>query len=268
MAEITASMVKALREETGQGMMECKKALTETSGDLEAAKDLLRKKGLATAEKKAERATSEGLVVVRKNDDSTSAAMAEIQCETDFCARNDVFRQMVDQVGDLVAAGPEGDVEANDEINAKVQDAFAKIGENMGYARGVKITAPKVGAYLHHNNKVGVIVGVDKADVDDDTLTDVCMHIAFSDPMGITADDIPADVVEKEKQFAIDQAVESGKPKDIAEKMVTGKMRKFMEQNALMEQAFVKDEKQQVKDVLGGATVTAFARYSVGGASA
>ncbi len=263
MAEITASMVKSLREETGQGMMECKKALTECNGDLEAAKDLLRKKAGAKAEKKAERETKEGLVALSISDDKTSGTMVEVRCETDFCARNEVFIEMVDDVLEKAqSAANEGPIEATEDISAAVQDAFAKIGENMSYGQGVKIIATKVGGYKHHNNKVGVLVGVDK-DVDDETLTGVCMHIAFSDPMGITVDDIPEELAEKERKFAVEQAMESGKPQEIAEKMVEGKMRKFLEQNALMEQKYVRDESKTVKEVLGGATVTSFARFAL-----
>ena len=144
-----------------------------------------------------------------------------------------------------------------------VQAALAKIGENMSYARGVKIEAPRVGAYLHHNKKVGVLVGVD-GEVSDETLNDLCMHIAFTDPMGIRPEDIPAALVEKEKEFARQEAIDSGKPPEIAEKMVQGKMRKFLAERALLEQDFVRDDKKKVKDVLGGLKVKAFARFAVG----
>jgi len=263
MAEITAATVKALREKTGQGMMECKKALQETNGDMEAASDLLRKKGLVTAEKKADRETSEGLVGIRVAEDASAGTMVEVHCETDFCARNEVFQAMVADVVSMADQAGPGCVEATDAINETVQAALAKIGENMSYARGIKIAAPRVGTYLHHNRKVGVIVGVD-GDASDETLADLCMHIAFADPVGITVDDIPEDVVEKEKKFATQQAIDSGKPPEIAEKIVVGKMRKFLSERALLEQPFVRDDKKKVKDVLGGATVTAFARFAVG----
>ena len=264
MAEITAATVKALREKTGQGMMECKKALQEVDGDMEAASDLLRKKGLVTAEKKAGRETSEGLVGIQVAGDSSVATMVEVHCETDFCARNDVFQAMVADVLSIADQAEPGDVQATDAINDAVQATLSKIGENMSYARGIKIAAPRVGTYLHHNNKVGVVVGVD-GDVTDETLADLCMHIAFADPVGITVDDIPAEVVEKEKKFATQQAIESGKPPEIAEKMVAGKMRKFLSGKALLEQPFVRDDKKNVQEILGAATVTAFARFAVGG---
>ncbi len=262
MAEITAAMVKALREDTGQGMMECKKALQDTDGDVEAAKDLLRKKGLVKAEKRAERTTTEGLIAIRELEGA--AVMVEVQCETDFCARNEEFRGMVAKVADLAGQAEAGTVEASDAIRDAVQETLSKIGENMSYARGVKIEAPTVGTYLHHNGKVGVLVGVE-GELDEETLTGLCMHIAFADPMGITPDDVPEDLVAKEREFANQQAVESGKPAEIAEKMVEGKMRKFLAERALLEQDYVRDEKQKVKEVVGDAKVTSFARFAVGG---
>ena len=263
MANITAVMVKALRDQTAQGMMECKKALQETGGDVEAAKDLLRKRGLVTAQKKSARSTAEGLVGICVNNDGNSAAMVQVQCETDFCARNDVFREMVASVAAMAADSDDGAVEATEQINQAVQDAFARIGENMRYTHGVKISASRVGTYLHHDNKVGVIVGID-GDISDETLADLCMHIAFTDPMGISPRDIPSETVEAEKKFATQQAIESGKPPEIAEKIVAGKMNKFLAANSLLEQPFVRDDKKKVKEILGSVTVTAFARFSVG----
>jgi elongation factor Ts len=262
MAEITAATVKALRDQTGQGMMECKKALQEADGDMEAARDVLRKKGLVMAEKKAGRATTEGLVAVKPRDGS--AVMVEVRCETDFCARNEAFVALVDKLADLAGEAAAGEVQATEAMTQAVQDTLAKIGENMSYARGVKIEAPRIGTYVHHNNKVGVIVGVE-GEIADETLNDLCMHIAFADPMGIARDDIPADVIEREKRLAKEQAVESGKPPEIAEKIVLGKINKFLAANALLDQPFIRDDKKKVKAVLGGAKVTAFARFAVGG---
>ena len=263
MADITPAMVKALRDDTGLGMMDCKKALQESGGDIASAKDLLRKKGLATAEKKAGRSTSEGLIAIEAGDDRTSAAMVEVACETDFCARNDEFRQMVRAVASMAAEAADGPVEAGEAITAAVQDTLARIGENMSYNRGVKISAPRVGTYVHHNGKVGVVVGVD-GEITDETLADLCMHIAFADPVAVSGDDIPAEIIDKEKEIAKAQAIESGKPENIAEKMVLGKVNKFISANALLEQPFVRDDKKKVKEVLGDAQVTGFARFAVG----
>lgn len=264
MAEINAAIVKALREETGQGMMDCKKALQETGGDMEAARDLLRKKGAALAEKKAARETKEGLVAIKVAPDGKSAAMIEVQCETDFCSRNEVFQEMAAKVAAMAMNASEGKIEPSAAIDEVVQAALAKIGENMKFVQGVKIAASNIGTYLHHNSKVGVMIGVE-GKISKETLSDLCMHIAFANPMGITPEDIPAAVIEKERKFATEQAIESGKPADIAAKMVEGKMRKFLEERALVEQAFVRDDKKKVKDILGGATVKAFARYSISG---
>jgi elongation factor Ts len=261
MTEISAAMVKALRESTGQGMMDCKKALTECNGDMEAAVDWLRKKGLAQAEKRAARSTSEGLIAVHLA--GGSGAMVEVLCETDFCARNDEFRAMVQQVAQLAVAGPDGPVQETDQIKTAVQECFNKIGENMRYSRGAKISAPAIGHYVHHNSKVGVLVGVE-GDLSPELLHDLCMHIAFADPMAITTEEIPADVVEREKRLAAEQAVESGKPPAVVEKIVAGKVGKFLASNALLEQPFVREEKKKVKAVLGSAKVTTFARFAVG----
>lgn len=263
MAEITAAIVKQLREDTGLGMMDCKKALDETGGDVNAAKELLRKKGFATAEKKAGRATKEGLVSIKTSPDRTSAAMIEVQCETDFCARNDEFKNMVAGLLSQAYESKDGPVPASAAMTDRLQQTLAKIGENMSYARGVKISASFIGQYLHHNNKVGVLVGLN-GKVADEVVADLCMHIAFANPMGIEPKDIPADLVAKEREFAKQQAIDSGKPAQIAEKMVEGKIKKFLAERALMEQPFVKDDKKQVKDILGGVKVTAFARFAVG----
>ncbi len=262
MPDITAAMVKTLRDQTGQGMMECKKALTEAAGDFDQAELILRKKGLASADKKSGRAATEGRIAINAPDDA-SAAMVEINCETDFCARNDVFQAMAASVAELAANADDGPVEPTDQITAAVQAAFEQIKENMSYARGIKITAQRVGTYLHHNGKVGVLVAID-GEITPETLADICMHIAFADPMGLTKDDIPADLVEKEKKVAVELAADTGKPPEIVEKIVTGKLNKFLAANALLEQPFVRDDKKKVKDILGDAAITSFARFAIG----
>jgi len=261
MADITAAMVKALRDQTAQGMMDCKQALQEADGDLEAARDILRKKGLVKAESKADRATSEGLIAIKTLE--RAAVMVEARCETDFCARNAEFQGMVAKLADLATDAPAGEIEPTDAMSDAVQATLAKVGENMSYGRGIKIEASRIGTYLHHNRKVGVLLGLE-GDLPDETVSDLCMHIAFADPMGIAPEDIPADVVEKEKAFAQQEAIDSGKPPEIAEKIVAGKMRKFLAGKALLEQPFVRDDKRKVKNLLGDAKVVAFARFAVG----
>jgi len=265
MGQITAAMVKELRDSTGLGMMDCKKALDENSGDIAAANDWLRAKGLATAEKKSGRATKEGLVAIKIADDNKSAAIVEVQCETDFCARNDEFQKMVTSVLEMAFATPDdGKIEASDAISGCVQETFSRIGENMSYASGMKISGDQIGSYMHHNNKVGVIVAL-KGSVDEETITGLCQHIAFANPMGITTEDVPSDIVTKEREIAKQQAIESGKPAEIAEKMVEGKIRKFLAERALVEQQYVKDDKKKIKEILGDAQIVAFARFAVGG---
>ena len=261
MTEITAEQVKALREKTGQSMMECKKALVEAHGDPAAAMDLLRKKGLSDATKRAARTTKEGLVAI--SGAGNAAAMVEVVCETDFCARNAEFRAMVQKVAELAAQGPAGPIPATGEITEAVQACFNKIHENMRFGRGIKIAAPKVATYLHHNSKVGVLLGIE-GDLPAELLNDLCMHIAFADPLAIRPEELPAELVAKERQLALEQAQESGKPPAVQEKIVQGKVGKFLAANALLEQPFVKDEKKKVKDVLGPAKITAFARFQVG----
>ena len=263
MAEITAELVKKLREETGQGMMECKKALAETRGDIQAAKDLLRARGLVKAEKKAARAASEGLVEIVIHPGATSGTMVEVNCETDFTARNEVFRAMVAEVARMSAQAATGPVNVTGSITARVQQAFEKIGENMKYVRGIKLAGEQVGGYKHHNGKVGVLVAL-KGKLEPTLLSELCMHIAFHRPMGIRTEDIPADVLEHEKAVAKAQAIEQGKPEAIAEKMVIGKVRKFCEENCLLEQKFIKDEEKSVKQVIGNAQILAFARFELG----
>jgi elongation factor Ts len=267
MAEITASLVKALREATGLSMMDCKKALVEADGDMSKAQDILRKKVGSTVTKKSGRATGEGTVAICVAPDGKSAAMVEVRCETDFCAKNDQFQAMAADLARQAAAGADGKVEATPAMTAAIGTCLAKIGENMGFARGVKISAPRVGTYRHHNNKVGVVIGIE-GEVTDQLLTELCQHIAFHDPIAVSVEDMPADFVANEKRLAVEQAVESGKPKDIAEKMVVGKLRKVLGKNAMLEQPFVRDETKTVKEVLGGAKVVAFARFAVGSSAA
>jgi len=263
MAQITAALVKELREATSLGMMDCKKALDATDGDMEAAQALLREKFKTKLEARSARSTTEGLVRIQIADDAKSGAMVEIQCETDFCSRNDEFRAMADRQIAMAFVAPTGPIEATAEMTADVQAAFAKIGENMSYARGIKLEAAQIGSYLHHNEKVGVLVALD-GEVDEEVVQGLCQHIAFSNPLAILPEDVDPELVAKEKEFALKEAIDSGKPAEIAEKMVAGKMRKFLSQNALMEQNYVKDEKQTIKGMLGGKVVTAFARYAVG----
>jgi elongation factor Ts len=260
-----------LRNETGLPMMECKKALMETGGDPEAATELLRKKMKGKMEKRSDRAAGEGRIGVASNAGSGVAAIVEVRAETDFTAKNEKFVDAVNKIAEIALEANAGAVEANDAIGAIIDDLRITTGENISFARGQKITGETgttaYGVYVHHDGKTGVLLQAEGS-VGDDTLRQVCMHIAAAPtpPLGVGPDDIPADVVEKEKAFRISQAEESGKPREIAEKIVEGGMRKFFEEVALVEQPFVMDESKKIKDVIGkDAKVIQFFRWQVGG---
>jgi elongation factor Ts len=285
---ITAQMVKELRDATGVGMMDCKRALAETNGDLEAAVDWLRTRGLAKAAKKAGRLAAEGLVGVFI--EGTKAAIVEVNSETDFVARNEQFQSIVGNVAKLaVAAG--GDVTVLAEmpypgtgrsVSAELTDAIAKIGENMNLRRAdiVEVKDGVVGAYVHNTvkpglGKLGVLVGLESSG-DKDKLAalgkQIAMHIANTNPLSVGPDDISADVLAREKAIFTEQAKESGKPAEIIAKMVEGRVRKFYEEVTLLAQVFVIDGETKVGDVIKNAEkdvgapikVTKFARYALG----
>jgi elongation factor Ts len=263
---ITASQVKELREKTGAGMMDCKKALVESGGDEEKAVMYLREKGLSKAAKKAGRATSEGLVTPYVSDDGKTAVISELLCETDFVAKGEDFKafaaDLSKKIADLdVTSGNAADLP---EAVADVTDLIAKLGENMGVGRFAKIATDGVlGVYIHTNNKLGVIVELKGTD-DADVAKDIAMHVAAMNPTCIASDELPQDVLEKEKALYKKQAMDEGKPENIAEKIVTGRLNKFYKEVCLIEQAFIKEDKKSVKDILGGAEVVGFYRLALG----
>lgn len=260
MATVTAALVKELRERTGAGMMECKKALVEANADIEVAIENMRKSGAAKAAKKAGRVAAEGIILVKENDGK--AAIVEINCETDFVAKDANFAEFADQVAETALA--EGlDIDAlKEKFEQQRADLVAKIGENMDIRRVSFIEGEKVGSY-RHGGRIGVVVA---AKADEETIKHVAMHIAASKPDYVNPEDVPADVVEKEKKIQVDIAMESGKPADIAEKMVVGRMKKFTGEISLTGQAFVMDPSQTVGQMLKekGAEVTNFIRFEVG----
>ncbi|KKA45522.1 MULTISPECIES: translation elongation factor Ts [Salinivibrio] len=260
MATVTAALVKELRERTGAGMMECKKALVEANADIEVAIENMRKSGAAKAAKKAGRVAAEGVILVKENEGK--AAIVEINCETDFVAKDANFAEFADQVAETaLAEGLEIDA-LKEKFEQQRADLVAKIGENMDIRRVSFIEGEKVGSY-RHGGRIGVIVA---AKADEETIKHVAMHIAASKPDYVNPEDVPADVVEKEKQIQVDIAMESGKPADIAEKMVAGRMKKFTGEISLTGQAFVMDPSQTVGQMLKekGAEVTDFIRFEVG----
>ncbi len=271
---ITASLVKELRERTGAGMMECKKALTETDGDIDAAIELMRKSGAAKAEKKAGRTAAEGLIIIRHSDDNKNAVMVEVNCETDFVAKDDNFTTFADAVAERVLASDVADVEAlmalplHDGEETTIEEArqalVSKIGENMNVRRFVRMNANGVVSSYRHGVKIGVIV--DLVDGNDELGKDVAMHVAATNPMCVSEEQVPQEAIDKEKEIFVAQAKESGKPDNIIEKMVTGRLKKYLAEITLVGQAFVKDPDQTVGKLLGSAnaSVASFVRFEVG----
>jgi len=272
--QITASMVKELRERTGSGMMECKKALQEADGDIDTAIENMRKSGMAKADKKSGRIAAEGRVVIAISDDRKSAAVVEVNCETDFVSGGDDFLSFVTAIAKTALANKPADVAALSEMtldgaSETVEEArktkIAKIGENMQLRRFelLETTAGTFGSYLH-GTRMGVLVEMEGGS--DELIKDVAMHIAASNPLCVSEANVPADVLEKEKDILRAQALESGKPADIVEKMLTGRIRKYLAEITLLGQSFVKDPDKTVETLLSdaGATVNTFVRYEVG----
>ena len=272
--QITASMVKELRERTGSGMMECKKALQETDGDIDTAIENMRKSGMAKADKKSGRIAAEGRVVIEISEDGQSAAVVEVNCETDFVSGGDDFLSFVSAIAKTALANKPADVAALSELtldgaSETVEEArkakIAKIGENMQLRRFeiLETTTGTFGSYLH-GLRMGVLVEMEGGS--DELIKDVAMHIAASNPLCISEADVPADVLDKEKDILRAQALESGKPADIVEKMLTGRIRKYLAEITLLGQSFVKDPDKTIETLLSdaGVKVNKFVRYEVG----
>ena len=270
---ITAQMVKELREKTGAGMMDCKKALVETNGDFEAAIDFLREKGLAAAGKKADRIAAEGTTYILEN--GNEAILVEINAETDFVAKNDKFVALVEELAAHLLATKPADVAAalETEINGvKVSDyistAIATIGEKISLRRfeiKTKSDADAFGSYLHMGGRIGVLV-VLEGSTDAAAAKDVAMHIAAINPTYVSRDEVSAEEVERERKVLTEQALNEGKPENIVAKMVEGRLGKYFEDICLLDQTFVKNSDQKVRDFVKstGGNVTTFTRYAVG----
>jgi elongation factor Ts len=279
---ITADTVKQLRERTGAGMMECKKALVETKGDLDAAAELMRKQGLAKADKKAARIAAEGVVVIEKSADGHRAAMAEINCETDFVAREQDFRGFAQAVAaQALAVGPgsldavlAAKLDSGETVEERRRALIAKIGENISVRRSVVLSSEasagspagheaRLGAYVH-GTRIGALVAMKGGDAA--LAHDLAMHVAASNPKYRTMADVPAEVVAKEREILTEQAQGEGKPPEIVAKMVEGRLRKSLGEITLLGQAFVKDPDVTIEKLLKGAKaeVTAFERFEVG----
>ncbi|MCX8506223.1 MAG: translation elongation factor Ts [Alphaproteobacteria bacterium] len=297
MAEISANLVKELREKTGAGMMDCKRALAECHGKLEDAVDWLRKKGLSQAAKKAGRTAAEGLVGTASKDTGAGgvAAIVEINAETDFVARNEAFQKLVGDVAQLVLSQGT-DVEklktsqypgANHSVADEMTRLIATIGENMSLRRAALVTSGQgiVASYIHNSlkpglGKIGVVIGIDSTTALDQKAKDnllatgrqIAMHIAAANPIAVSSEQVDKSVLDRERDVLADQARASGKPEDVIAKMVEGRLRKFYEENVLLEQVYVIDNESKIRDVLtklgkdigSNLTITGFTRYNLG----
>ncbi|MEN9527381.1 MAG: hypothetical protein RLY56_1332 [Pseudomonadota bacterium] len=269
---VTAEAVKQLRERTGAGMMECKKALVETNGDLDAAAELMRKQGLAKADKKAARVAAEGVVALEKSADGKSAAMVEVNCETDFVARESDFQGFSADVAKVALTAGAADVEAlvanklatGETIDERRRALISKIGENITVRRHATLSSTGfLGAY-RHGTRICALVAIEGGDAA--LAHDLAMHVAASNPEFLSAADVPADLVAKEREIETEKALAEGKPADIVAKMVEGRIRKTLNEKALLGQPFVKDPDQTVEKLLKAAKaeIKAYKRFEVG----
>ncbi len=267
---ITASMVKELRERTGAGMMECKKALVEANGDLDAAAEALRKSGQAKADKKAGRVAADGRVVIKK--DGAKAVIVEVNSETDFVAKDENFASFAEAAADVVLASGETDIEAlasadigdGRTVEQARTDLIQKVGENISVRRAAIVAADGPIGFYTHGARIGAIVALEGGD--EDLARDIAMHVAAINPTCIDESGVPAEMLEREKRIFSEQAAESGKPPEIVEKMVTGRVAKFLKEITLVGQPFVKDPDVSVGKLLKGAdaAVATFVRFEVG----
>jgi elongation factor Ts len=284
-ATITAKMVGDLRAKTGAGMMDCKKALTEAGGDMEQAVDLLRKKGLSAAAKKSGRVAAEGMIAATGN--GKSGALVEVNSETDFVAKNDAFQLFAKGVADVVLTQNPADVEALKDmdfpgsgrnVGDELTHQIATIGENMNIRRLVRLesNAGVTASYIHGAGKIGVLVQLDTDKADDpkvaETAKMLAMHVAAASPQYLNRDEVPADIVEREKDIMRVKALESGKPENIVEKIIEGQINKFFGETCLLEQVYVVDTDHKVgkvvealaKEIGGQVTLAAYKRFQLG----
>ena len=266
MTNISASQVKELREKTGLGLMDCKKALEDTNGDLDSAVEELRKTSGLKASKKSSRSAADGLIGIESLEGR--AFMVEINCETDFVARDDSFNSFMQEVLEIVSSNKDKSLEEllEEGIEEKREKLVQKLGENIVVRRisASEDSADSSGVYLHSNNKIGAIISLKGGT--EEVAKDIAMHAAATDPMAISPSDIAQDVIDKEREIYKAQSEESGKPADIVEKMIEGKIRKFLSEVSLTEQDFVKDPSIKINDLLknNNASIVGFTRFEVG----
>ena len=274
---ITASQVNELRKATGAGMMDCKKALQETNGDMDAAIDYLRKKGQKISDKRADRESNEGVVIAKTTADQKTGVVVELNCETDFVAKNDDFVAFADKIANVALNNTPADKDAlmalqMDGVSVKdaILDNMAKIGEKIEISNYERLDAESVVAYIHAGNKIGVLVALTVGGDDAQTAgRDAAMQVAAMKPLAVDKAGIAQAVIDRELEIAKEQIRAEGKPAELAEKIAMGKLNKFFKENTLLSQAFVKDPSKTVegmlKEVDGNLTVTEFKRLAIGG---
>ncbi len=266
MTEISATLVKELREKTGAGMMDCKKALLESAGDLEKSIDYLRKSGMAKAAKKAGRTTTEGKITALVSEDV--AVLVETLCETDFVANNEEYQRFCASITKSVAADFSNTGDLSEAVREAKKDAIgelvAKVGENVNVRRALRWSPEgTAGSYLHMGGRIGVIVDV-SGDADTEYLSNLCMHIAAFNPLYLSPETVPEDVLAKEKEIAAAQPELANKPPEILDKILVGKMRKWYEENCLIKQAWIRDDKVTVESANPKADIRRYTRWQVG----
>lgn len=266
MAQISAKEVAALRNKTGLSMMQCKKALVDAGGDIAAAEEALRLKMKGKMDERTDRAAGEGRVGIAV--DGNAAAIVELAAETDFTARNDSFIELTQKIAEMALPCPAGEVSPTAEMKALIDEIRITTGENISITRIEKLEGDNAsfGTYVHHDGKTAVLLQA-AGTLDDQTARSICMHItaAVPRPQGVTRDDVPAEVIEREREFALKQAKEEGKNDEIANMMVEGKIKKLYSELSLLEQNFVVDPEKKIKDLLAdGTTIVAFRRWQVG----
>ena len=271
---ITAALVKELREKTGLGMMDCKKALVETDGDVTEAVTYLRKKGLAASEKKSGRIASEGIVTVVISDDKKSGVMVEVNCETDFVVRNEKFQGFAQSIATFLSEN--STINSVEELNAAqwngetveniVSTQVAEIGEKIIIRRFNRLSVADghVGSYIHAGGKIGVLISLNGGD--DALLKDLALQVASQNPLFLDRTEVSEDVLNKEREINRERALAEGKPEAIVDKMVEGRLNKYFQENCLLEQEAIKEDKKRVKELLksAGATIEAFIRFEAG----
>ncbi|PKM91426.1 elongation factor Ts [Candidatus Falkowbacteria bacterium HGW-Falkowbacteria-1] len=261
--------IKELRERTGAGMVDCKKALDESGGNIEKAIEILRKKGIAKAAKRSEREAGEGIIIVSTNDDKTEAYALELNSETDFVARNEKFQELAGKIleiiknkkpesgGDLLKAELDGST-----VEESISNLSGVIGEKLALGRFFFVSGQTVAAYSHLGGKIGVLVALDQADKNE-LATDIAMHIAAANPRYLNSEEVPSEELDKEKEIYKEQLLKEGKPENIIENIMQGKVKKYYSDVCLLDQEYIKDDKKSVKDILGGVSILKFVRLSL-----